>query len=194
MYVRVYVCIFMYVLCMLLFMYVCLYLYVCIDVISFNYRTIYLLCGVQTSLCCVFCSTALKVMSSAFSSKTLTYPLSSLADLLLFDSETEVAQQCKASGLTLPNENQVCFSRTNFHSPTETVGLILSFILIIFKVIRGATLANNGSAFMLIFRGGVRWPCGKRASPRTKEIRVQFSDRAERFGYFCCTSLHECRG
>lgn len=64
--------------------------------------------------------TALKVMSSAFSSKTLTYPLSSLADLLLFDSETEVAQQCKASGLTLPNENQVCFSRTNFHSPTET--------------------------------------------------------------------------
>lgn len=64
--------------------------------------------------------TAMKVMSSAFTSKTLTYPLSSLSDLLLFDSEAEAAQLCTSSGLTLPSDNQVCFSRSNFHQATDT--------------------------------------------------------------------------
>ena len=43
-------------------------------------------------------------MSAAYNSRSLTYPLSNLKDLLLFDSVEETAKECSHFGLTISGE------------------------------------------------------------------------------------------
>lgn len=62
----------------------------------------------------------LQVMNSAFASRNLSYPLSSLTRLLLHDSESETEELCRSSGLNVDDNGNVCFSRAKFHPSKQS--------------------------------------------------------------------------
>ncbi|KAK9891738.1 hypothetical protein WA026_016535 [Henosepilachna vigintioctopunctata] len=65
-------------------------------------------------------SKALEMMSVAYNSKILTFPLTSLKYLLLYDTEEDVIQDCRSFGLELMNDS-VRFNKNSFKKQTVKI-------------------------------------------------------------------------